>query len=231
MERRAPLDRPGWEVVEKTWIQHQGDLGAVFKKLNWGNPSVVSFNVNVADHENVEVVPISSLSNFHAFEIGLGVHPPTSLLRQVKIQVAKKYPDAVLILKDAAQVRFEWPRRKPDGGIKYDTFTTGIAAPNQLTSQKLAGVGFSVLESGSVSLENVRSRVYGLASEDVTKKFYVRFRKEHKNMAESIISKPDLTEPERDSYSSLLLNRLMFVYFLQKKQFLSKILVTHHHHG
>ncbi len=214
------VDRPNWDIVQKAWIENHGDLRTVFLKLNWGHSTVKPFNVKIDESQNVEVTPISSLHNFHAFEIPLSVHTPNSVIRKLQKEIAKTYPDNVLIIKDANHVRFEWPRRKPDGGIKYDTFTTGASIPNQLTCQKLAGVGFGVLELGSISLENVRSRVYGLASEDVTKKFYDRFRKEHKNIALAISSKTEISDPDRQSYSSLLLNRLMFVYFLQKKEFL-----------
>jgi len=214
-------DRPNWELVRRTWTENQGELRPVFLKLNWGNPTVNPFTVDIREADSFLVSPISSLQNFHAFEIAMSTNTPNSLIRQVQKEIAKTYPDNVLVVKDADYIRFEWPRRKPDGGIKYDTFTASIASANQLACQKLAGVGFGVLESGSISLETVRSRVYGLASEDVTKKFYDQFRKEHKNVAQAISSTSEISDPARQSYSSLLLNRLMFVYFLQKKEFLS----------
>jgi type I restriction-modification system DNA methylase subunit len=214
------VDRPNWEVIRETWKEAKGDLQAVFVKLNWGHPALRPFSVQFGETDSIEVKPISHLRNFHAFEIEFPTNTPNALIRQIQKEIAKTHPDNVLIVKDANHVRFEWPRRKPDGGIKYDTFTTGVAIPNQLACQKLAGVGFGVLESGSISLEDVRSRVYGLASEDVTKKFYVQFRKEHKNIAKAIQANEELSDSERQSYSSLLLNRLMFVYFLQKKEFL-----------
>lgn len=217
---RNAADRPNWEIVRQTWTDTDGDLRAVFGKLNWGNPAVGPFTVQISETETVAVTPISSLKNFYAFEIALPATTPNSLIRQAQKEIAKTYPDNVLIVKDDYQVRFEWPRRKPDGGIKYDTFTTGLSNPNQLACQKLAGVGFGVIETGTISLETVRSRVYGLASEDVTKKFYVQFRKEHKSVAKAISSTTELSDNDRQSYSSLLLNRLMFVYFLQKKEFL-----------
>lgn len=213
-------DRPNWEIVRKTWEEAKGDLQSVFVKLNWGRPALRPFSVQFGETDSIEVKPISHLRNFHAFEIELSTNTPNATIRQIQKGIAKTHPDNVLIIKDANQVRFEWPRRKPDGGIKYDTFTTGVTMPNQLACQKLAGVGFGVIESGSISLEDVRSRVYGLASEDVTKKFYIQFRKEHKNIAKAIHSNEELSDSERQSYSSLLLNRLMFVYFLQKKEFL-----------
>lgn len=55
-------------------------------------------------------------------------------------------------------------------------------------------------------------------SDKVTKKFYDRFKKEHAAF-NSFITGLD-NDSDRKWYSSLMLNRLMFIYFIQKKGFL-----------
>jgi hypothetical protein len=218
---KATASRPGWELVRATWREHGGDLRRVFATLNWGNPTVQAFKLDTGGSREISITPLASLKNFHAFEVELPPDSPTSLIRELQKEITKSHPDYVLVMKGSKQIRFEWPRRRPDGGIKFDAFTTSLAEPHQLTCQKLSGVSFTVSELGNATLEDVRSRVYGLASEGVTKRFYERFRDEHDNLAQAIHAKSDLSDSARHSYSSLLLNRLMFVYFLQKKEFLS----------
>jgi hypothetical protein len=212
---------PTWLEVRDTWKETRADLGEIFIKLNWGRPEVTQFSVTTKGGDTFDVSPVASLKNFHALQINVSETMSKSILRNVHREVSKRYPDNVLIVRDSSAVRIEWPRRKPDGDVKYDTFTTSIEQPHQLTFQKLAGAGFEISELSRATLEDVRARVYGLSSESVTKLFYEQFRDEHDKLAVSISSDAELSNEERHSYSSLLLNRLMFIYFLQKKEFLS----------
>jgi hypothetical protein len=61
------------------------------------------------------------------------------------------------------------------------------------------------------------------AIEKATKKFYDRFQKEHAIFMSTIrgIEEPDEQKPEKRTwYTSVILNRLMFLYFLQRQGFL-----------
>ncbi len=63
----------------------------------------------------------------------------------------------------------------------------------------------------------------GVALEKATKKFYDRFQKEHVIFMNAIrgIEEPDEQKPEKRAwYTSVILNRLMFLYFLQHQGFL-----------
>ena len=55
-------------------------------------------------------------------------------------------------------------------------------------------------------------------AERVTKKFYDRFKKEHDAFLKFLNGIPD--EEMQRWYASVMLNRLMFIYFIQKKGFL-----------
>ena len=54
--------------------------------------------------------------------------------------------------------------------------------------------------------------------EKVTKRFYDRFKKEHSAFLDFIEGIENLTD--REWYASLMLNRMMFIYFIQKRGFL-----------
>ena len=74
-------------------------------------------------------------------------------------------------------------------------------------------------EEEQLTLFEVTERV-GTAfyAERVTKKFYDRFKKEHTAFLKFLNGIPD--EDMQRWYVSVMLNRLMFIYFIQKKGFL-----------
>ena len=87
---------------------------------------------------------------------------------------------------------------------------------------KLSGIVFDISEfdaTGNVPLVEVARRLRNaLDVERVTKRFYEEFYREHVAFIELIEGIPD--EKQRRWYASVLLNRLMFVYFLQRKGFI-----------
>lgn len=78
------------------------------------------------------------------------------------------------------------------------------------------------------TIVDVKDRVqnaFALNSENITKNFYVGFRKQHK-LFSSFISGindnlQDANNKNKQWYASIMLNRLMFCYFIQKKGFLN----------
>ena len=85
--------------------------------------------------------------------------------------------------------------------------------------QKLRTIAFSFEEEGEITGVDVIQRVRsGFYAERVTKKFFNHFENEHKAFLEFLKGIPD--EEMQRWYASVMLNRLMFIYFIQKKGFL-----------
>lgn len=90
---------------------------------------------------------------------------------------------------------------------------------------KLSDLSFDIDEQ--TTIVDVKERIQGafaVNSEKITKDFYAGFRKEHKAFA-GFISGIDDQIPATENrnkqwYTSVMLNRLMFCYFIQKKGFL-----------
>ena len=96
-------------------------------------------------------------------------------------------------------------------------FTLGQSGEALL--QKLARLEVGIDEEGDLTIFGVVSRAKSAFDVDkVTKKFYERFRKEHAVFLKFI--KGITGQADREWYASLMLNRLMFCYFIQKKGFL-----------
>jgi len=93
----------------------------------------------------------------------------------------------------------------------------------ELLYQKTSNLFFTLDQEENITIADVVDIVnenFSKNVEQVTKKFYENFRKEHKKFIEFIKGISVVTD--REWYASLMLNRLMFCYFIQKKGFLDK---------
>ena len=85
--------------------------------------------------------------------------------------------------------------------------------------QKLENIAIPLDEEENLTLIDITNKTKkAFDVEKVTKKFYERFKKEHDNFLEFIKGIPD--GDDEQWYASIMLNRLMFTYFIQKKGFL-----------
>lgn len=93
----------------------------------------------------------------------------------------------------------------------------------ELLYQKTSNLFFTLDQEENITIADVVDVVnenFSKNVDQVTKKFYENFRKEHKKFIEFIKGISVVTD--REWYASLMLNRLMFCYFIQKKGFLDK---------
>ena len=87
--------------------------------------------------------------------------------------------------------------------------------------EKVNDISFGFDADEGVSIVDVVNRVnaaFLVNADKVTKDFYRGFRVQHKSFVEGIENLPE--EGDREWYASVMLNRLMFCYFIQKKGFL-----------
>lgn len=92
----------------------------------------------------------------------------------------------------------------------------------ELLFQKLKGLFFSLDEEDKIGILDVKSRIqeqFNTNAEKVTKQFYTSFKDEHTKFLKFI--KGITATVDQEWYASLMLNRLMFIYFIQKKGFLN----------
>ncbi len=91
----------------------------------------------------------------------------------------------------------------------------------ELLYQKTSNLFFTLDDEENITIADVTDRVnenFRKNVEQVTKKFYEIFRKEHRKFIDFI--KGISIVSDKEWYASLMLNRLMFCYFIQKKGFL-----------
>jgi hypothetical protein len=151
-----------------------------------------------------------------------GAIPVYSLRRKIEGQVAKSAFEHIIIYTDKAKTTqvWQWVRREPNKPAASREHTFNISQPGDALIQKLEAVVFSLEEEESLTTVAVAGRVrVAFDLERVTKRFYDRFKTEHAQFLKFIQGIPD--EEMKRWYASVMINRLMFIYFIQKKGFLN----------
>jgi len=114
---------------------------------------------------------------------------------------------------------WQWVKREPGKPAACREHAFHKSQSGDALLQKLQAVAFTLEEEEQLSLPDVTQRARsGFDVERVTKRFYDRFQKEHAAFLKFI---DGITErADHEWYASVMLNRLMFVYFIQRKGFL-----------
>ena len=147
--------------------------------------------------------------------------PNYATRRRIEKQAAKSVHEHLIIYCDAARTTqtWQWVKREPGKPVACREHTYHRGQTGELLAQKLRAIAFDLEEEENLTIFDVADRVrQGFYAERVTKRFYERFQAEHDVFLRFIQGIPD-AELQR-WYASVMLNRLMFIYFIQKKGFL-----------
>jgi hypothetical protein len=147
--------------------------------------------------------------------------PEYSVRRKIEQQVAKAAHEHLIIFTDAAQTTqiWQWVKREPGKPAACREHTFHKSQTGDALIQKLEVIAFTLAEEETLVLNDVTRRARaGFDVERVTKRFYEIFQKEHNAFLKFITGITESTDHEW--YASVMLNRLMFVYFIQRKGFL-----------
>ena len=99
----------------------------------------------------------------------------------------------------------------------------GINQDVERLYQRASGLIFELDEQDNITIVDVTARVRGnfaANAEKVTKRFYDAFKKQHTALLGFIAGIQSTVD--REWYASIMLNRLMFCYFMQRRGFLNK---------
>lgn len=145
--------------------------------------------------------------------------PDHSLRMVIDREVTKTSREHIIIYQDAtgSEQLWQWVRRGKDQPIKRREFRWRRGqASGLLIERVLPSIAFSLDEEEKLTLPDVTTRATaGFDVEKITKKFFTRFQAEHGAFHGFIKGIKDVAH--RDWYASVMLNRLMFCYFIQKK--------------
>ncbi|MCW5775309.1 MAG: hypothetical protein KIS87_02540 [Phycisphaeraceae bacterium] len=119
--------------------------------------------------------------------------------------------------KDRRHQVWMWVRRVPGKPASQQTYEWFKGQrTGQILQRVLPTLAIAFEDDDATTLPDVRARVAAAFDvEKVTKKFFERFQKEHAAFHKFI--EGIKVAADRDWYASVMLNRLMFCYFIQKK--------------
>ncbi|MGH9941676.1 MAG: Eco57I restriction-modification methylase domain-containing protein, partial [Pyrinomonadaceae bacterium] len=199
--------------------------GLFIEELGWSHPAGRQKVTTQVDGATFERTQVAQLGGVVVYELTAadGVIPDAKTRRSVHAEISKFHHENLLIFLDRERTQSLWYWAKRESGKLYPRdhiFMRG--QPADLFLQKLSAMVVDISEmdeAGNVAVTEAASKLKAaLDVERVTKKFYAAFREQHLAFLEQIKGIDD--EHDRRWYASVLLNRLMFIYFLQSKGFI-----------
>ena len=191
--------------------------------LGWDYYHAEPASVHV-DGRDYTLEPIAEKAGFVVYVCGPGAEgsiPHYPVRRKIERQVAELAFEHLIIFVDAGRTLqvWQWVKREPDkpAACREVDYRTGQTGTRLL--QLLPNISFGLDEEDELNIPKVVSRVrQTMDVERVTKRFYDRFRAELEAFQKFIAG--IISQGDRGWYASLMLNRMMFVYFVQKQRFL-----------
>jgi hypothetical protein len=200
------------------------DLRSIFiEELGWNHHRAVPIIVE-NDGLNYVLNAIAEKHGMVAYECQpspQGQIPDYATRGKIEKQVAKSAHEHIIVFvnRDKTSQTWQWVRREKGKPTARREHKYICSQPGDSLIQKLQNLIISLEEEENltiVDLDGKASKAFDV--ERVTKRFYDRFKEEHKAFLSFIEGITAVTD--REWYASLMLNRLMFIYFIQKKGFL-----------
>jgi len=197
------------------------------EELGWSNPVDQRPVLMQLDSVTYLRREVAQLSGVVVFEIeptdGDRRIPDARTRAAIHKEIAAARHENLLIFVDGQRSQSLWYWVKREGGKSYPRdhiFMRGQSG--DLFLSKLGAMVFDLSDfdpAGNVPLLEVTARLKAaLDVERVTRRFYNEFQEQHIAFLNLIEGIDD--ERDRRWYASVLLNRMMFIYFLQRKYFL-----------
>lgn len=200
------------------------DFRALFNELGW-DFKPLKRQVAVGE-QSFELEAVAEKRDFYVVRCSSdaqGKLPDQNARRSISRQFekVKNYHLIIFTNRDGSEQRWQFVLRMPNRPPKFVETAWTKGQDVELLYQKVRGLVFDLDEEGNIFITDVLARVkdaVGQNAEKVTKKFYDGFKKEHGAFLGFINGIK--ASVDKDWYASLMLNRLMFCYFIQKKRFL-----------
>ena len=141
--------------------------------------------------------------------------------QKIERTVAKTVREHIIVYasSDRNTHHWQWVKREPGQPDRSRSHIYQRGQAGEALIQKLEQIVFTLDEEDDLTIVDVSGRVRAAFDvEKVTKRFYDRFKKEHLAFLSFVEGIENVAD--REWYASLMLNRMMFIYFIQKRGFL-----------
>lgn len=197
----------------------------VFNELGWEQPAQQQPYTVMVGEESFELDVVAhkrGVQILHCRPDEQGRVPDYATRQKIERKATAEAREHLIVFTDAAQTTqvWQWVSRVQGKTAQYREvhFRKGESA--ELLKQKLSRLHFTLDEEELLTVLGVTQRLDDAAPrEKVTKKFYAEFEKQRKAFSAFIDGIPGAGEDLR-WYTAVLIDRLMFLWFLQEKEFL-----------
>jgi hypothetical protein len=187
--------------------------------LGWDRPASRQPETIEADGERFTLSPVANKRGVRIFHCP--IIPEGKTRKKLERELTKSVIEHLIIFTDPEMTQqiWQWVERikgKPDA-VRDHTWLTRQSP--ELMLQKLEHITFPLKDEESLTLLGaVSSLKDAFTREQITRRFFGEFQTQHAAFLSFIRGLEAATD--RQWYASLMLNRLMFVYFIQRKNFL-----------
>lgn len=192
------------------------------EELGWDrHDETLNVSVNGEDYRLVAIAHKRGMVAFLYNSPSKDKNPDYQTRKKIEQQVAKSIREHLIIYTDPDKNNQIWQWVKKEVGrpaaCREHQYHKNQNGDSLL--QKLQSIAFCLEEEEELNIVDVTQRIRAAFDVDkITKKFFERFKKEHGDFLKFIEGIEDVAN--REWYASIMLNRLMFIYFIQKKGFL-----------
>lgn len=206
----------------------KGNFTEIFVNLGWDYPrSQKEIKIQSKDLDIGIAILVAKMATVGIYQIKLNQNnkkqfTPTEIKSIANGELCKNSTERIMIIPDHSNGTQDWvwAEKKRPGGFTKSTYSYEVGSPDHEICRKLKEIRFGPRKQKYGAFEVLEKVRKSFDTSKVTQKFYTEFEGLREGLESKIKNIP--TPTERYWYSILILNRLMFIWFLQKKGFLNR---------
>jgi len=201
--------------------------GLFVSEMLWNNPlGATQLPEITIEDKTFHIKEIAERNGFQILQCHVEDIPSSAMCKKIDHKIRKNAENYICIFMVSSTMHHLWvaPVKKVEKRdivlVEYDSLDKA-----GFLFEKMEALSFT-LEDNPTILDIIAKvqTAFLINSEKITKDFYAGFKKEHSNFAKFITGIEDHIDDKQNKnkqwYTSVMLNRLMFCYFIQKKEFL-----------
>ncbi|MHA7143819.1 Eco57I restriction-modification methylase domain-containing protein [Arthrobacter sp. TmT3-37] len=199
-------------------LVNAGDFRTLFiEELLWNQPDLQPLKIEVERNHYT----LSQVAGFSGLRVWLCAElPDRRTQRLIDKEVRKASSERLLIFAGNHRQDWSWlqsPDAEGAGQPRLVRHQHFVGSDNAALDQRLQMISIGFDENVNL-IDVLRKMRSAFDAEQVTRKFYNQFIDKQRALALAINGIFD--QKDRDWYSALMMNRLMFIYFMQRKLFM-----------
>lgn len=197
--------------------------GLFVSEMLWNNPlGATQLPEITIEDKTFHIKEIAERNGFQILQCHVEDIPSSAMCKKIDHKIRKNAENYICIFMVSSTMHHLWvaPVKKVEKRdivlVEYDSLDKA-----GFLFEKMEALSFT-LEDNPTILDIIAKvqAAFLINSEKITKDFYAGLKKEHSNFAKFISGIDEKENKNKQWYASVMLNRLMFCYFIQKKEFL-----------